>query len=251
MKSALILALGILSYSSSARAFTLISNLVTSGWNTETLVFDVNETSCSALGISVAELEADLDAAIELWNRAPTSKLKLARGTAVTATNTGTNPPHLVCNSGVITSPDVVPGEAAGIAVSGGRPVQGYIQINGDQTRAAYFGNLTATQAQIVLAHEMGHILGLGHAENDYALMYYDISAKTNLNLSQDDIDGISWLNPRDETQGGLFGCGTLMDLTQGPPPPGGGLGASLGGMMSLLLFFGFAFGVSRRLRPE
>ena len=229
-----------------AWSFTLISNLISAGWDTETLVFDVNETSCSGLGISVSSLEADLDAAIDLWNRASTSKLKLARGTSVTTSTTGTNPPHLVCNT-LMSSPDVVPGEAKGISVSGGRPAQGYIQINGDNTKAAYFGNLTPTQAQIVLAHEMGHILGLGHAEKDYALMYYDISSKTNLNLSQDDIDGISWLNPRDETKGGLLGCGSLRDSSKGPPPPGSGWGAG----MSLFLFFGFAFGVSRRLWPE
>ena len=225
-------------------AFTLISSQITGGWNIDTLAFDVNETSCSALGVSVSDLEADLDAAIELWNRAPTTSLKLARGTAVTSGNTGTNPPHIVCNSGVITSPDVVPGEALLSTLQGGRPASGYIQINGDSTKAAYYPKLTATQRQIVLAHEMGHILGLGHAEKDYALMYYDISSKQYLNLSQDDIDGLTWLNPRDELKGGMFGCGSLIDVSKRPPP-----GSGPGGMLGMGGFFLFAFLISRARR--
>ncbi|NDG83696.1 MAG: hypothetical protein EBX52_01490 [Proteobacteria bacterium] len=226
------------------RAFTLVSNTITGGWNTDTLTLDVNETSCSALGVSVSDLEADLDAAIELWNRAPTAKIKLARGAVVTATNSGTNPPHLYCsNTGQSAQ---IPGLAKGIATQNGRPVQGYIEINGDNTLTAYYPNLTTNLRQVVLAHEMGHILGLGHAEKQYALMYYDISSKTSLNLSQDDIDGLSWLNPRDETKGGLLGCGTLLDTSKGPPPPGSGLGALLG----MGGFFLFAYAASRfRLR--
>ena len=41
--------------------------------------------------------------------------------------------------------------------------------------------------------------------------MYYDATSKANLSLSQDDVDGISYLYPRKELSGDkLFGCGTL-----------------------------------------
>ena len=64
---------------------------------------------------------------------------------------------------------------------------------------------------QIIIAHEVGHLLGLGHTQYEPSLMYYSIGEKKYLRLSQDDMDGLSFLYPRNELGGdGLFGCGTL-----------------------------------------
>ena len=198
-------------------AFTLGSSSLIAGWNTETLTFDVNESSCTGLGISAANLNAAIDSAVELWNKAPTSSIKLARGAVVSTGAAYSNPPVIVCNSGVITSPDFVAAQGTWSG-SGGRPTAGYIQVNGDSTKQAYFNNFSNTQAAIVIAHEMGHVLGLGHAEKEYALMYYDISSKTSLNLSQDDVDGITWLNPRNELKSGMMGCATVRDISRNNP---------------------------------
>jgi hypothetical protein len=51
------------------------------------------------------------------------------------------------------------------------------------------------------------------------ALMYYDASAKANLRLSQDDMDGISYLYPSDELGGDkIAGCGLIRKMV---PPKG------------------------------
>jgi hypothetical protein len=198
-------------------AFTLGSSSLIAGWDTETLTFDVNESSCTGLGISAANLNAAIDSAVELWNKAPTASIKLARGAVVSTGAAYSNPPVIVCNSGVITSPDFVAAQGTWSG-SGGRPTAGYIQINGDSTKQAYFNHFSSTQAAIVIAHEMGHVLGLGHAEKEYALMYYDISSKSNLSLSQDDVDGITWLNPRNELKSGIMGCATVRDISKNNP---------------------------------
>ncbi len=199
-----------------APAFTLTQSDITGGWDRKELVFDVNESSCTALGISITALDSAIDAAIGLWNSAPTSGLKLKRGGVTTSTGLS-DPPTIYCTV-TVSSPTVVAGEGASNIV-GGRPTTGMLRLNGDSTMAPYFGGLNATYQTIVLAHEMGHVLGLGHSQKEYALMYYDISSKTNFNLSQDDVDGLTWLNPSNEPGSGVMGCGTVADVNKRPPP--------------------------------
>jgi hypothetical protein len=212
--------------STNSNAFTLLASSVTAGWDTTTLAFAVNDSSCTALGISTTTLYAAIDAAVALWNSAPTSGIKLSRGASVTSV-TSTNPPTIYCSN---------VGQTAGIAgvgtiaqTSNGHPSSGSLALNGDSTKSAYFNTLSATYQSIVVAHEIGHVLGLGHSEKVYALMYYDISSKTNLNLSQDDVDGITWLNPRSEPGSGIMGCGSVRNVSDRndrmPPPPSGGSG--------------------------
>lgn len=227
------------------KAFTLLNTDVLQGWDTVDLAFNVNESSCTALGISASQLNEAIDSAVELWNKVPHSKIKLRRGDVVTSPTTVaagiSNPPVIVCNTGQIASPDVVAAEGyAFISSSKKRPTKGFIQLNGDNTKAVYFGNLSTTKAAVVMAHEMGHVLGLGHTEKSYALMYYNYSLKENFNLSQDDMDGLAWLNPRDEWMGRIMGCATVEDISKIPPPPGG----SAGVIANWLLLFLFSYGV-------
>lgn len=74
-------------------------------------------------------------------------------------------------------------------------------------------GNISDTtdaQLNVAVAHEMGHIFGLGHSSAESALMYSSLGRKENLSLSQDDIDGMTWLYNRVEPGDGFLGCGTL-----------------------------------------
>ncbi|HEY8269938.1 MAG TPA: matrixin family metalloprotease [Pseudobdellovibrionaceae bacterium] len=85
------------------------------------------------------------------------------------------------------------------------------------QIGSANISNFDHTVLKIILAHEIGHLLGLGHSASTKALMYYDASAKTSLSLSQDDIDGISYLYPSDEMSSGKYGgCGLVTNVS--PP---------------------------------
>lgn len=235
-----------------SEAFTLLNSDVLNGWETVDLAFNVNESSCTALGISAESLNAAIDSAVELWNKVPNTKIKLRRGEVVSSPTTVlagiSDPPVIVCNTGEIASPDVVAAEGyAFISSSKKRPIKGFIQLNGDNTQPVYFGNLSVTKAAVVMAHEMGHVLGLGHTENSYSLMYYNYSLKENLNLSQDDMDGLAWLNPRDEWKGRIMGCATVEDIGKLPPSTGG----SAGLIVNWLLLFFFAFGLVRVLKVK
>ena len=205
--------------SSQSEAFTLLSSSITSGWDTETLTFDVNETSCTALGITSSDLNEAIDLAVNLWNTVPTSKLKIAKGSIVTTTAHASNPVIYCSNT---SQNDNIPGVGGIGATTGGHPSTGSLILNGDSTKNTYFNNLSVTFRAIVLAHEMGHVMGIGHSETSYALMYYDISTKENLNLAQDDVDALTWLNPRSDLSDGIMGCGTINDIGNQLPPPKG-----------------------------
>jgi hypothetical protein len=117
---------------------------------------------------------------------------------------------HLPKNFGTGVIAVTVPNNFSGKKIAGA-----VILINDSGT----FGNLSRNDQIAVLAHEMGHALGLGHSEDDAALMYYR-TIDLRSNLGQDDIDGISYLYPMHVDAFGLFGgfCGTISD---NKTPPG------------------------------
>ena len=104
------------------------------------------------------------------------------------------------------------------------------------------FGNLSRDEKISVLAHEIGHAIGLGHSETSESLMYYRTKGFKE-KLAQDDIDGLTYLYPVHLdlfglTEGGLLGgCGTIQTNNQNPPkdPPFVQMGISL--MVFIFLF--------------
>ncbi len=203
----------------SAFAFTLASSTDPNlkGWADSTVEFRVNDSNCPA-GVDVVGIIRD---AVEVWNNVPTSSIKAAYGGSTTST-TFSNPTTVYCETSFNTvtnaSEDFVPG-AANTSKSNSSIVSGilYLNASGGQANIANFDRTVLT---IILAHEIGHVLGLGHSPDSQALMYYDGSAKTKLSLGQDDIDGISYLYPSDEMKTGKYaGCGMIKNL---PPPSKG-----------------------------
>jgi hypothetical protein len=97
----------------------------------------------------------------------------------------------------------------------------------------------------IIIAHEVGHILGLGHSQDPAALMYYNAGGKAALTLGQDDIDGISYLYPRNELGGDkMMGCALVATPRGAPPPPPGT-------MMILALLLMLPVAICFGLRPS
>lgn len=202
-------------------SFTLIStsNSNQQGWANSNITFAINATNCPA-GVDITGL---VNSAISTWNNVPTSKLNLSVS-GTTALTSAASPVTVYCetNFQTVTGADqnFVPA-AAGPSISGNTPVAGILYLN-VSAGTARISNFNQNTLILIMAHEIGHVLGLGHSQDTNALMYFDASAKTTLGLAQDDIDGITYLYPRNEMNGEKpFGCGLVKNL---PPPPSSGL---------------------------
>lgn len=212
-------------FSLASPAFTLNSstNPNLEGWNSGDVQILVNTSNCP----SNVDVVGVIRSAVEVWNNVPSSSIRVSYGGGTTSTDFG-SPPTVYCETNfqavLGANQDAVPGAAAVLAPDG-RINRGILVLNVSAGQGN-IANFDETTLKIILAHEIGHILGLGHSADVNALMYFDASAKTQLSLAQDDIDGLSYLYPSDEFDEGKFaGCGLVKTS---PPPSGGKLGLIL-----------------------
>jgi len=203
-----------------AGAFTLNSSTdsTAKGWSNPELAILVNPAACPA---SVDIISAVRDA-IDFWNKIPTSRLQLSYGGTTTSTASG-SPPVIYCEvnfqASTGGSQDSIPGVAY-VSRSGQNIASGRIVLN-SSAGLANIANLDKTYLSITIAHEIGHLIGLGHSQSQSALMYYSIGSKLNVALSQDDMDGASYLYPLNELDGDkIAGCGLVsrIDSNRGGP---------------------------------
>lgn len=223
-------------------AFTLNSSGDPSfrGWDHTELTFNVNPVNCPA-GMDVPGLIND---AVKVWNDVATSNVKISYNGSTTSATYG-NPTTVYCetNFQATTGADqnYVPA-AASIQTSGHYAVGGllYLNVSVGQGNISRFDR---TALLVIIAHEVGHILGLGHSQDASALMYFNATGKAHLTLSQDDIDGVSYLYPRNEFGGDqIMGCGLVAATAKTKPPPPGS-------MAILLLLMSLPVVVYLRLR--
>lgn len=230
-----------------SHAYTLNNNFGASFKSNQVKVYIDGGTVCSLNAMTVNELESLVSPAIDkFWNKVPTSNLELEAA--------GFSDPVPTMNNGRLCSPTDAACIAAGaadvnglippikeiviacnnnpsnfgssnvIAVTvpnnfGGKKITGaVILIN--ENPSATFGELSRADQIAVLAHEIGHAIGLGHSEDNSALMFYR-TVSLRRSLGQDDIDGVSYLYPRKIDMGGLLGgCGTITQINNPPKDP-------------------------------
>lgn len=251
-------------FSSFAQGWTLNNNFGAAFKDNNVKVYIDYDTECSANRITADELADIVKNAVKFWNRVPTANLNL--------TAAGFSPATQNINDGRLCSPTddacIIAGNADGnlipavnniiiacnafqanfggsnvLAVtipnkfSGSKIVGAIILINEDSNA---FGSLSRSDQIGVIAHEIGHAIGLGHSEDTAALMYYRIMNQRK-RLGQDDIDGVSFLYPmRGDLYGlsenGLLGaCGTIGKNNPPGNPPLMQMGITLG--LLILLF--------------
>ncbi len=200
----------------SAHAFTFIESAVEPVWSNLPLSIWYDPTNCHP------DVESALQEAISLWNNVPTSRMKMVLESAKVSVS-----PSILYNQGSIVSPVVVcdpqfsstasnvdPNVVAGFGFysrMGTSMTYGGVIINADSTTQARYDRMNYQQWVMLLAHELGHVMGLGHSSSESCLMYYSLGQKTTARLSQDDEDAVTYLYPRDELgKDKPFGCGRV-----------------------------------------
>jgi hypothetical protein len=200
-------------FPSATLAFTLITSNM-KGWDKDEVKFFLNPADCS---VSAGRIEEAIEHAVNLWNSVPSSRLRATYMGQTSDTGRAPDPVISCMTSGIEGAVGV------GIISTGGGVIQsGEIQLNSIPDDVGNIAATTDAQLDIALAHEMGHVFGLGHSTAESSLMYYTLGSKERLSLSQDDIDGMTWLYPRNEPGDGFLGCGSLGGGTA--PGPGGSL---------------------------
>ena len=214
-------------------SFTLICNGECpnlKGWEGEELAIELNATDCPS-GIT-----QEIEEAFNVWNQVSTAKLKLKLGgannesVAVIVNRVATTPavhaPVITCDAAFQTTFSLSADEVDGIlgvglaeTVGGDTLNTGFIVLNTQPGAGGNIASQSAIQRKIVIAHELGHMLGIGHSAEFSALMFFNIGEKGNLRRHQDDADAYSYLYPKSEPGDGFLGCGSIHLPGGGNPP--------------------------------
>lgn len=171
------------------------------GWQTETLKLAVNYSHCS---ISRKRLDRALEGAIELWNSGPT-RFKFQREVTETTVE------HFLNNQGpafpvVLCDPQFtkhhsslnaknIPAVSRTLTRANRLGYAG-ILLNAQHGAQANIARLNPLALRNVIAHELGHILGLGHSHDTRSVMYPTTSTKRLMQLVHDDEEALRFLYP-------------------------------------------------------
>lgn len=242
---ALLLAFG---FSFSAMGFTLNFSPNVYFLNPSVTV-NVSSGSCGSSGITTDDIKNWITAvADDYWNTVSTSALELKLGNVistdlsnVTTTSFGNGSDFLKIENNTIlvgcndmnTNFSVSSSVLAGASIASvGNKIVGMALIN---TNADFSDE---SQNVAVLAHEIGHALGLGHSSDPVALMYYSVGNKTQERLTMDDRDGITYLYPHEKKVPASCGSIALIDNHDDNDSNGSG-----SGLLSFLVgLLGIAF---------
>lgn len=213
-------------------AFTLLS---AGGYafNKNEVSINVASPACENIGLTNNELlDLAFEAMEEYWNRAPTSRLKIVKGSVLEKSSafreeslceTGTD---CIPNGNLATDDIVITcninaenfsvlgilGLTAVTKTDGPYLAGSVVAINDNDGN--YFAKRTRAEQKAIIAHEVGHAIGLGHSSVQDSLMYYS-DAPERESLGEDDIDGVAFLYPREQPFGSS--CGSIEFIQQGP----------------------------------
>jgi hypothetical protein len=205
--------------SSASNAFTLNPN-TGKGFKSNKVTIKIADTSCNGAGFTTSQFNTMVKSAVKnFWNAVPTSALKLSVSgidssididgmNHTTALNSTPNNQILAgCNDDAtdFTNPAIL---GSAVMRCTGSTCKAVLILNANTSN---LNSMSSSEVEAVIAHEIGHAIGLGHTEFKHNLMYYNVSGKSQKWLGQDDINGVTYLYPHDSELGGLLGsCGTI-----------------------------------------
>lgn len=215
-------------------------------YTTPAVKFKIAGNNCTNAGFTTSSMETlAKDAIAVYWDKVPTSSLELesdgvqsginvSADDLTTAAGKGSADNVVIgCSSNATLFPNGTTLAVGGIACNSG-VCKGAVLLNDAAT--TQLDTLDRSTIITTFAHEFGHALGLGHSNSKTSLMYYAANDKTQKSLSQDDIDGITYLYPSEKELGGLAGACGSVDLNSKGGGPGNFLGALLIGLVFIFL---------------
>ncbi len=199
-------------------AFTLNTNFA-AAFPGEEVVVNLATHDCDNLPYTNDEILSMASEGVnKFWNRVPTSKLKIRRGNHTSVSNDFESGPLCTSNTNGCTANPALSGQTqilmscntnssnfssngvlavtANVNTSGDNIVGSVILLNNRAGSA--LANLSRESFISVLAHEIGHAIGLGHSPVTDSLMYFSNIANR-VSLGEDDMDGITYLYPREQ----------------------------------------------------
>ena len=186
--------------------------------------------NCTNLGISNTELLSIVqDSLDQYWNTVATSNLVLKLGSLKTVSSVFLTDTICLAPGNCVPNPDLIIDSGVLISCntnlsgnfSGSNSVQavtlpnnivntvlvGSLMLINDDA-ANTFQDKSRAQMVSIIAHELGHAIGLGHSPVKDSLMYFTI-VPVREKLGFDDIDGITYLYPKSQP----IGCGIIKNI--------------------------------------
>lgn len=229
---------------SSAHAFTLNNNFGATFKDHRVKVYVANDTTCNQ-GMTIYDLESYVKPAVNnFWNKVPTSNLRLIPSGFYENFSININeailcsPTDFKCINETASGKSLVPPvtdiliacnrdlanfngspEVLAVAVPNnfsGSKIKGAVIFINDASPS--FKNLSEADKISVIAHEIGHAIGLGHPPDEPEALMYFKTVNLRRSLGQDDIDGVTYLYPKHLDACGLFsGFGGTLDDGKSP----------------------------------
>ena len=247
-------------FSSQLMAYTFNNNFGASFKDNDVKVMIAGNSACdpTGAGLTFGELQDLIGPAIDkFWNRVPTSSLRLSFGGFTDdITDIGT---RRLCAPTDQTCIDSAPGTTIApveeiviacnslpvnfgslnvLAVTipnnfSGKDIVGSVILINNQN-GSVFKNLSRADQIGVIAHEIGHAIGLGHTDDKAAMMYYR-TVDLRRALGEDDMRGVSYLYPMKLDGFGLLGGCATIEENKKQPPSGGSFLTMLAGLFLMV----------------